>query len=232
MAQTRGQRILEMLDKPVKNICYTQEQFEAVYNLLSAGEDETCSGSMADAVVKTLAKKYYPYCSKSMSLPVMLNILYAIVTENSCSVSYTIAAAYKQAKIKQEETGGRLPIEFFLSETLECVDTAPKSFGVFADDDESTTYTLRTALEGMAKQSLIFPSDTNRVVPYEGKQYYLAYVENKTRWLAVLGSDVAAHVTMYSNPIEYTPKGLVQGETLLRLLGNRRGIVIDDFVIE
>lgn len=231
MMETKGKEYLSMLDKPLNDIDVTREQIKLVLDVLEKADIEPAKGMYADAIIKQLAKKYYPYCKKSLSLPVFLNALYAILTGENCTVSYLVAACVRQAEVKQEEDGLRLPIEFYLSETLEAVETAPNTFKVFAGEDEESNYTLRQAIESILGKELILPDDVNRVVPYPGTPNYLAFVENKTRWLAVLASDVAARVTMYSNPIVSTPKGLMQGDTYLRCIGERRGIVLDDFVV-
>lgn len=231
MADTRGKDYLSLLDRRLSKVPVTREHVKIVVDLLETADSEPSSGMMADAIVKQLAKKYYQYCKKSMSLPVFLNAAYAVITGDFCEIPYVVAVAYRQAEKKRDEDGLRLPIEFYLSETLEVVDTAPATFKVFAEEDNESSYTLGEALEGMTKSELVFPTDTNRVIPYPNASYFLAFVESKTRWVAVLASDVAAHVSQFSNPIVNTPKGLMQGDFYLRCLGNRRGIVVDDFVV-
>lgn len=232
MMETRGQSFLELLDKPLTTVHVTREQVSTIVDIMENSDAEPCSGMIADAIVKQLAKKYYPYCKKSMSFPVFLNAIYTALTGDMCDISYTVAVAVRQAEKKREEDGLRLPIEFYLSETLECIESAPSNFKVFANEGEESSYTLRQALEGILGKELVFPTETNKVVPYPGEPFFLAYVESKSRWLAILASDVASHVAMYSNPIVNTPKGLMQGDFYLRCIGNRRGIVVDDFVIK
>lgn len=224
-------KVLSSLNRGLNKVEFTQEQLRTVLNLLEPMDLQPFKGAKADGVVKVLANKCYPYCKDSIKMPVLLNILYTIIAGQSCTVSYTVAAAVEEARIMYEDNHRQYPLEFFLSETLECVTSAPDKFKVFAKEDEETEFTLQSAIEGIIGKEIVFPSDTNRIVAYPDTDFYLAYVTGGSRWLAILSVDIAGKVSSYNNPITYSPKGLMQGDTLLRFMNNRNGVVTDDYII-
>lgn len=224
-------KVLEYLNRPLRTFEYTQDQLKIVYNLMEPGDIQHFTGAKADGIVKALANKYKAYCKDVIKFTELLAILYTIITEKKCEVSYTVAAAVDEAQEMRRADFNKYPLEFYLSETLECVISAPDSFKVFAKDEEDTGFTLRSAIEGIIGRELVFPSDTNKVVAYPDTDYYLAYVSEGNRWLAVLAGDIAGKITSYNNPIVYTPKGLMQGDILLRFLNGRDGVVRDDYII-
>lgn len=214
----------------LKVVNLTREDVNLVMNVLEPSECEPAKGAMADALVKALMDKYYLYFKKKYTKLELANLLYAVITEELCEVCYAVSAAVREAESLCKEQGNAYPLEFYLSEAIKVLDTIPNNWDIFDDENENAP-TVKKAMEGFLKKELLFPTPTNKMVPYPESTLSLVYVTDCSRWLAVCDVDVASFVQTYNNPVVYTSKGLMQGDMLLRLIGGLKGIVFDDFIL-
>lgn len=221
----------QILYRKLKKVSLTREDVNLVMNVLEVGECEPAKGELADAVVKTLMDKYYPYFKKKYSKLELANLFYAILTEELCEVCYGVAVAAKLAEEKYEQHMKKYPIEFFISESIKVLNTLPNGWDIYADEEDSDATTVKESIEGVLRRELFFPTPENKVLAYPDSPVNLIYVTDSQRWLAVCSVDIAGFIGQYSNPVINTPKGLMQGEVLLRTLGGLCGVVTDDFIL-
>lgn len=219
------------LAKRLRKVEVTTDDVNLVMNVMLSEECEPCRGAKADFLVKALVNKYADVFKGRYSKLELANIIYAILTEQLCDIPYIVHACYVEALTTYRNNLEKQPIEFYLSTALSGLASLPANWKVFSDDKDESCRTVLDALKGIHKGDLVFPSETNKVVPCQTSGNYLLYVDNSTRWVAYVNPWVASKVQMYSNPVVATSEGLKQGELLLRFIPPLNGVVTDDYVL-